>query len=216
MHLPGSLTLPHWRAMLRHAVPNVVHGKLVPAAVFVALLQVWGTDVALLGALAWSLGAIAWRIARGKPVAGILVLTTLALVARTIAALATGSVFIYFLQPTVSTSLVGLAFGVSVLIGRPMAERLALDVCPMDDATRSHPVLRRFFCHVSLWWGFTSMVNFSITLWLLMTQSATTFVIVKSFLGPATTTVTFVVAFFWFRALMARTGTSVVFAPRSP
>ena len=81
--------------------------------------------------------------------------------------------------------------------------------------TRDHPTLRRFFSHASLWWGFTSMVNFSITVWLLTSQSTTTFVLVKSVLGPATTTVTLVVAFFWFRSLMARSGTSVVFAEAS-
>ena len=70
------------------------------------------------------------------------------------------------------------------------------------------------FRDVSLWWAFTSMINFSITLWLLLSQSATTFVVVKSFLGPVTTSITLFVAFFWFRAMMARSGTEVVFAPR--
>ena len=56
------------------------------------------------------------------------------------------------------------------------------------------------------------MVNFGITLWMLLSQSATTFVVVKSFLGPVTTTVTLAVAFLWFRAMMAASGTTVVFA----
>ena len=54
VHLPDSLTVPHWRDIARHAVPNVVEGKLVPAAIFIAVLQVGGTRPAVLGALAWS------------------------------------------------------------------------------------------------------------------------------------------------------------------
>lgn len=201
--------------MARHALPNIIEGKLIPILVFVGLLELVSTTAALLGALAWALAALSRRIIRKQHVSGLLVLTTVGLTARTAAALATGSVFIYFLQPTVATCLMGGAFLVSVPLGKPLAERLALDICPLDDKTRSHPTLRRFFSHVSLWWAFTSMINFSITLWLLLSQSPTTFVLVKSVLGPITTTVTLSVAFFWFRSLMARTGTSVVFAPRT-
>ena len=212
MDLPDSLTIPHWRHALRHALPNVIEGKLLPAALFIGLLEVWGTRTAVLGALAFALAAMVGRVARSKTIPGILWLTTLGLLARTIAALATGSVIIYFLQPTIATALVGFAFLISVPLRKPLVERLALDFCPLDDETRNHPQLQRFFRHVSLWWAFTSMVNFGITLWMLLSQSATTFVVVKSFLGPVTTTVTLAVAFLWFRAMMAASGTTVVFA----
>lgn len=215
MHLPTTLTIPHWRQVLRHAIPNVVEGKVIPIVVFVGLLQFVGTTAALLGALAWSLAALLRRIARKEQVSGVLVLTTVGLAARTIAALATGSIFIYFLQPTLATGMVGAAFLISVPLGRPLAERLTMDICPLDDEARNHPTLRRFFSHVSIWWAFTSMVNFAITVWLLVAQSTTTFVLVKSVLGPITTTITLGAAFFWFRALMARTGTDVVFAERT-
>ena len=184
----------------------------MPVVVFIVLLQLAGTTSALIGALAWSILAMGRRQLRDERASGILILTTLGLSARTVGALATGSLFVYFIQPTVATALVGLAFVGSVAIGRPLAERLMLDLCPMDDATRSHPTLRRFFSHASLWWGFTSTINFAITLWLLLSHSPTTFVLVKSFLGPLTTALTLSVAYFWFRTLMERSGTQVVFA----
>ena len=210
--MPESLTIPHWRSVLRHAFPNVIEGKLIPALLFLGLLNVWGTRTAVLGALSFALAAMLVRVLRKKTIPGLLWLTTLGLLARTIAALATGSVVIYFLQPTIATALVGLAFLLSVPLRKPLVERLTLDICPLDDETRAHPQLQRFFRHVSLWWAFTSMINFSITLWMLLTRSATTFVLVKSFLGPVTTTVTLAVAFVWFRALMSSSGTQVVFA----
>lgn len=216
VHLPKTLLVPHWRTVLTHSMPNVVEGKLVPVALFLGLLEFVGMTPALIGALGWSLFALARRYLLGKRVTGLLILTTVGLGARTVAALLTGSLLIYFLQPTVTTALVGLAFVGSVLIGRPLAERLVMDFVPIDEETRSHPTLKRFFRHVSLWWAFTSGINFAITLWLLLNQSPTTFVVVKSFLGPITTTLTFGVAFFWFRSLMTRSGTTVVFAERIP
>lgn len=212
MHIPKTLTIPHWREVLYHAIPNVVEGKLVPLVLFVGLLEVLGTTPALLGALVWSLLALGRRQFRKERTSGLLILTTIGLTARTIAAISTGSLLVYFLQPTVATGLVAIAFLVSVVAGRPLAERLVMDLCPIDDETRAHPTLRRFFTHVSIWWGFTSMVNFGITLWLLLSHSPTTFVLVKSVLGPITTTITLSVAYFWFRSMMAKSGTKVVFA----
>jgi len=213
LHLPTSLTLPHWRSVMRHALPNLLEGKVIPSIVFLVLLQWVGITPAVLGALAWALSALVLRTATGRAISGILVLTTIALVARTVAAISTGSAVVYFIQPTVATCLVGTAFLLSVPLGRPLVERLALDFVPLDEQTRSHPTVRRFFRQVSLWWGCTSMVNFSITLWLLLNASPGTFVVYKSFLGPVTTLVTLGVAFIWFRALMARSGTAIVFAP---
>lgn len=212
LHLPDTLVLPGLRSTIRHAVPNVIEGKLIPVALFLALLHIQGTTWALLGALAFSLGSLARRVLRRQSPSGLLILTTVGFVARTIAALATGSLLIYFLQPTVATALVALTFIGSVMIGKPLAERLLMDVCPVEDSARSHPRLREFMSHVSLWWGFTSAVNFGVTLWVLLDHSPTTFVLVKSVLGPITTTVTLLVAGLWFRAHMARSGVQVVFA----
>jgi hypothetical protein len=197
-------------------MPNVIEAKLVPVALFLVLLEFAGTRVALVGALAWSLLALARRRRQGRRTSGLLVLTTVGLAARTFAALLTGSLVIYFIQPTVATALVGLSFLGSVVVGRPLVERLILDVCPMDEATRCHPTLRRFFAHVSLWWAFTSMVNFGITLWLLLYHSPATFLLVKSMLGPLTTTITLSVAYLWFRNLVARSGAVVVLAEHPP
>lgn len=213
LHHPPTLVFPNLRATARHALPNVLEGKIIPVLLFIGLLELAGTAPALIGALLFSVGALVRRMVRREAVSGLLVLTTAGLLARTVAALATGSLIVYFLQPTVATALVAATFIGSVLIGRPLAERLMLDVCPVEDETRAHPDLRRFFSHFSLWWAFTSAVNFGVTLWVLLNESATTFVVVKSVLGPMTTTVTLSVAFFWFRSIMARSGTRVVFAP---
>lgn len=208
MHHP--IVIPNLRAAVRHALPNVVEGKLIPLALFVGFLELLGNIWALLIALAWSLGTVAYRVSTGRRVPGLIVLGTVALTARTIAAVATGSMLVYFLQPTITTVFVGVAFMVSVPLGSPLAQRLAYDVFPFDDSTKSHPLVRQFFVRLSLIWSATSLVNASITVWLLLTQSTTTFVLVKSALGPITGAITIGIAAIWFRFTLVRTGTRVV------
>jgi hypothetical protein len=122
--------------------------------------------------------------------------------------------FVYFLQPTVTTAMVGVAFMVSVRLGHPLALRLACDVLPFDAATVSHPLVRQFFARLSVLWAVTSLVNASITIWLLLTQSTTTFVLVKSVLGPSTAAVTIALGLIWFRVTLTRSGTHLVWSPR--
>lgn len=197
--------------MLRHALPNVVHGKLIPLVVFLGFLDWAGTTGALLAALSWSVGVMIHRRATGQPIPGLVLFSTIGLAARTILALATGSMVVYFLQPTISTALVGLAFLISVPLGRPLAGRLAHDFCPFDADTAAHPMLRLFFLRLSLLWAFTSLLNAAVTLWLLLTQPVTTFVVVKSFMGPSFTAITITIAVLWFRRRMQRAGMQVRF-----
>jgi hypothetical protein len=196
--------------MARHALPNVVEGKLIPLAIFLGFLELAGTTCAVLAALAWSLSCIGWRLATGRKVPGLVVLSAIGLGAKTVLAVATGSVVVYFLQPTITTALVGAAFLVSVPLRRPLAERLAHDFCPFDADTADHPHVRAFFVRLSLLWAATSLTNACVTLWLLFTQPIATFVVIKSFLGPAAAASAIGVAVLWFRTTARRAGLSVV------
>lgn len=212
MHSP--IIVPNIRSVVRHALPNIVEGKVVPLLLFVGFLELLGTTWALLVALGWSLATIGYRTATRRRVPGLILLSTAALFAKTVVALVTGSVVIYFLQPTLTTVVIGAAFLVSIPLGSPLAQRLAYDVLPFDDATKAHPLMRQFFVRLSVLWAFTSMVNASVTVWLLFTQSITTFVLVKAILGPATGLTTVGVGFLWFRMRLARTGTPLLWASR--
>lgn len=211
-----AIEIPRIRDVLRHAVPSVVEGKLVPLALFVGGLEFVGNLGALFVALVWSLGAVAYRAASGRRIPGLVVLSAVALVARTIAAIASGSMVVYFLQPTITTALVGFAFMISIPLGSPLAQRIADDVFPFDEATKSNPLVRQFFVRLSAIWSVTSLVNASITVWLLVTQSPTTFVLVKSFLGPLTTALTLTLGVVWFRVTASRAGATLVWAPARP
>lgn len=212
MHPP--IVIPNVRAVVRHALPNVLEGKVIPLLLFVGFLELLGTTWALLVALGWSLATITYRRVTHRRIPGLIVLSTAALIAKTIVALATGSMIVYFLQPTLTTVVIGALFLVSIRLGSPLAQRLAYDVLPFDDETKSHPQMREFFVRLSLLWSITSMLNATITIWLLFTQSTTTFVLVKAALGPATGVMTVGSVFLWFRWKLGRTGTQLVWAQR--
>lgn len=209
--MPKTIAVPGLASILRHGLPAVLECNLVPVVIFLALLALSGPVGAISGAFIWTIAVLLKRRAQG-PVPGLLVLSTIGLTVRSVVALATGSLFLYFLQPTAGTALVGIAFLASVRFGRPLAERLAHDVCPFDEDTKRHPVLRKFLADVSLLFGLASAVNFAITLWLLLTQTTTTFVVAKSVLGPTITIAFSLVAVVWFRATMARAGIAVVWS----
>lgn len=215
MSVSETFVVPGARAVLRQALPNIIEGKIVPLVLFLSCYRLWGTGAALVAALSWSLGVFAYRRARGRRIPGLLLLGLVGLAGKTIVALATGSMLLYFLQPTVTTALVGCVFLGSTFVGRPLAERLVLDLWPIEPHWVAHIELRRFFSRLSVLWAVTSLVNAGVTLWLLTTQPVTTFVLVKSLLGPLCAVGAVVPAVLWLRASLRGHGIQVEFATRA-
>src|SRR5690606_36304461 len=115
-----------------------------------------------------------------RPVPGLLVLGAAGLTARTVVALVSGSVFVYFLQPTLTTVAVAAVFLLSVPAGRPIAERLAADFCPLPDTFTGSPPVRRFFARITVLWAFVQLANAAFSVWLLLTQPVTTYYAAKT------------------------------------
>lgn len=208
------IVIPGPRAIVAHAWLNVLTGKIVPLVIFLALFGTAGITPAVLAALAWSIGLIAYQKANGHRIAGLVILSVVGNTAKTIVAIASGSVVAYFIQPTISTTLIGTAFLISVPLGIPLAERLVRDFCPIDDHTSDQPELNDFFPRLSLLWAATSLLNGAVTLYLLLTQSITNFIVIKALLGPGSTGITVLVGLWWFRVAMRKAGIEVVLARR--
>ena len=179
MHNP-PLEIPRLRALVRHALPNLVEATVVPLLVFYSFLWLTGVWGGLIGALAWSYTAIIRRLVTGRSVPGLLVLGVIGMTARTVVAALSGSVFVYFLQPTLTTVLIAGVFLLSVPAGRPIAERLAGDFCPLPAAFISSPPVRRFFARITVLWAFVQLTNAAVSVWLLLTQPVGTYVLAKS------------------------------------
>jgi intracellular septation protein A len=153
---------------------------VVPAVLFYTTFALAGVWTAILVALGWSYGAIAFRALTGRRTSGLLLLTALLITARTALALATDSTFVYFLQPIVSDGVVATAFLLSLVTARPMVARLAGDFYPMDHELAMRPRVRRLFRHLTVLWALLGLGKAMLTLWLLQSQSLATFVLVKS------------------------------------
>ncbi|MCZ7528962.1 MAG: DUF3159 domain-containing protein [Acidimicrobiia bacterium] len=198
--------IPKLRTLARHSLPNIIEGTLVPVAVFLLTLRFLGVWGAVTAGLVWAYGNIFRRVVTGRRVPGILVLGALTLTARTLLAASTGSTFVYFLQPTLGTALVATAFLVSVPLGRPLAQRLAADFCPIPADVLADVRVRRFFLRISLLWAFTQFANAGITIWLLLSQSVGTYVVAKTLLSMTLTGGAIAVSALYFHRSMTRHG----------
>lgn len=207
MSLPlHVVTLPPLRSLAVHAGRHLLEATVVPLGLFYLLVEFLGLYAALAGALAWSYAALVRRVVRRERIPGILLLATLLVTLRAVVSFATGSVFLWFLQPTLGTYLVAGLFLVSVPLGKPLAQRLAHDFCPLPDSLLGDAAVRRFFLRVSLLWALVYLANASATLGLLLTTSLGQFMVAKS----AFTSVLFVsavaVSVAWFRRSLGERG----------
>jgi hypothetical protein len=198
--------IPRLRSLARHAVPHVVEATIIPLTIFYLSLWLIGVWGALLAALGWSYAAVARRLVMRRRVPGILVLGSLALTVRTVVAFGSGSVYVYFLQPTLGTMVVAAAFLLSVPAGRPLAERLAADFCPLPQSLLATPAVRRFFMRISLLWALTNMLNAVVTLWLLVSQDLATYLVAKTVTSWVITGAAIAISAVWFKRSMRRHG----------
>ncbi len=207
------MEIPDLRTVLRHAVPRFVEGTVVPLALFLLGIRLLGVGAAMAAGMVWVYTAIAARLVMRRRVPGILLIGALTITARTVVALASHSVVVYFLQPSLATMLIAGAFLFSVPLDRPLAGRLANDFCPLPTEMHTNAHVRRFFRHISLLWAFAQTANAGLTIWLLFSQSLGTFVVLRSVVSCGVTVSAVVASVWWFKTSMARHGI-VVQLPR--
>jgi hypothetical protein len=196
--------IPDLRTVVRHATPRFLEGTLIPLALFMIGLHVLGATGAMVAGLVWVYSAMLVRAVLRRPIPGILLIGALTLTARTVIALASHSVVIYFLQPSLGGMLLAAAFLFSVPLNRPLAGRLAHDFCPLPVEMHANTHVRRFFRQITLLWAFAQAVNAGITIWLLFSQSLGTFVVLRMVVSTSVTVAAIVASVLWFKRSMAR------------
>jgi uncharacterized membrane protein len=177
---PCSVT----REVTRRCAVSITVGCLVPGLLFYSFYALAGVWPAIGAALAWTCGALVWRRTTGRPVSGLLVLAAGVMALRTVVSLVAGSPFLYFLQPVLTDLVIGSAFLLSMLTARPVVARMAPDFYPMDDATAAKRGVRRLFAGLTAVWGTVCLVKGGAMLWLLLTQSIDTYVMVRGMSVP--------------------------------
>jgi hypothetical protein len=182
---------PHLRDVVARVAVSLATAVFAPAALLWVMLVIFNVATAVVVALAWMVGAMAWRWVTKRPVSGLLLLTLGIMTVRTAFTLATGDTFIYFVQPVFADFAVAAIFLGSLWSARPVIARLAPDFYPMSTAVAARPEMRALFRRLTLMWGLVILAKGSITLWLLETLGTVNFVLIK---GGAIITLTLTAA----------------------
>lgn len=197
-----TLETPRLRSLARQGLPAIVEGTIMPLAIFYAALWALGMWGALMAALTWSYLAIARRIVKKQAIPGLVLLSALFLTFRTVLAMVTGSVFIYFLQPSLATALLGFAFLASMTADQPLVQRLARDFLPVSPDFFTNPFVRHFFMRISLLWAMAMLANAGVTTWMLFRLPVSVFVISKTGASVVLTGVAIAYSIVLFRRLL--------------
>jgi Protein of unknown function (DUF3159) len=192
------LHVPPVRELALGAVPRLVEGVLCPTALFLLLMNTVGLGAAIIGGFGWSVSVIIVRRMLGLRVPALVFVGLSVLFIRTLLALATGSSFLYFIQPTLGAGVIGIVILASAFAGRPVVLRIARDFCPLPVDSMRDPHLRRFFLGISFVWGATQLLNSGITLWLLVSQSVSTYVITRAVMSWSLSALAIGVTVVWF------------------
>ena len=171
---------PTLLAVIRRVSLSLLIAVVIPAVVFYVVFVLAGVWTAIVAALVWSYGAIAWRALTRRRTSGLLILAALLLTGRTVLSAVADSTWLYFLQPVISDGAVAVLFLLSLASARPMVARLAGDFYPMDHELAARPRIRRLFRRLTILWAVLGLAKATMTLWLLQSQSLEVFVLAKS------------------------------------
>ncbi|MEV0072700.1 VC0807 family protein [Amycolatopsis sp. NPDC050768] len=211
-----TVDLPSFRNLVVGGGRHLLESTLVPAGLFYLLLTLVSFDSGVIAALCWSVVVIVTRLVMRKPVPAVLWLTSALLIVRTALGLATGSAFLYFLQPTLQNFVIASLFLVSAPFNKPLLARLAGDFCSFPDTLSGHPGMRRFFQRVSVLWALVFAVNGSVTLVMLAKATVGNFLMVSTAGSYSLVALAIVGSLLWFRRSLRSEGIVLRMASRKP
>lgn len=167
-------------AVGRRVGPQLLEAVLVPALLFYVALVTWGVLVAYLVTLSWSYGLLALRKLTRRSVSALHALMSVALTARTLLALVSGSTLVYFAQPVVAALVLAAVFFVSIVLGSPLVARIAHQFCPFDTEAAHRPAVVTLFRRLTHLWGVAILLKGAATLVLMLTLPVSLFVLIRT------------------------------------
>ena len=166
-------------AVVARSAPRLIEASLIPSALFYCCLVFVGIGAAYAAAVLWLYAAVASRLVRHRPVPPLLVLGAIGITVRTTVAIASGSTFFYFAQPVLGSLVVGCVFLVSIAVGRPMVQALALEFWPLTPDMLAHPAVGRLLRRLTFLWAGINLAIGASTFTLLVLLPLPLFVAVK-------------------------------------
>jgi uncharacterized protein DUF3159 len=139
-------------AILLASGPRFARDSILPPLAFYVAWRALGLTAAMLSATAAAAAIWWWERSRSRTGVGASIGLTLA-AGQALAGLTTGSAVAFFAPGVLVNAFHGMAFFVSVLLGRPLAGTFANDTYPFPPDVKASATYRRVFSRVSLAWG---------------------------------------------------------------
>jgi intracellular septation protein A len=212
-HALKALHLPPIWSLLRHGGLRIAEATVIPLGLFYLLFQLQGLRSALVAALAWSYLVIIVRLLRGQPVPALLLIATAMLTLRSGISFATDNAFLYFLQPTLGNFAVAALFLGSVRLGRPLARRLADDVCPLPAHVLDRAPIIKIFSRITVLWALVNIANGSTALWALLSSSLGGVLLARTVGSFTLVAIAVYVSYVWFRRSLHGEGYTLRWGP---
>ena len=177
-----ELTAPTFLGVFRAGAPGFLREGFLPLGAFYAAFQVGDLTTAIVVSAAVSLLIYLYERRAGRE--GLLVrLSLLFVVVQSVAGLAANSTTVYLAQPVLAAAAWGLAFLLSVPLGRPLAGSLACAWYPFPRSFRETAAFKRVFGIESLVWAGYFLARSALRLVILLRGSLESFLAVTFVTG---------------------------------
>ena len=176
------------RSILLGSGPRFARDAFGPMLLFYVGWKVSGLVVGIALSTVASLVAYRWEQAHDRP--GMMARLALGFVlVQAAIGLASQSEVVYLAQPVLLNAIFGVAFVVSVFVGRPLAALFAGEMYPFPEEVRSSDTFRRTFGMISLTWGVYMLARSAVRMAMLTNGSVDAFIGVNMLTGmPLTVT----------------------------
>lgn len=177
-----ELTAPTFLGVFRAGAPGFLREGFLPLGAFYAAFQVGNLTTAIVASAAVSL--LIYLYERRARREGLLVrLSLLFVVVQSVVGLAANSTSVYLAQPVLVAAAWGLAFLLSVPLGRPLAGSLACAWYPFPRSFRETAAFKRVFGIESLVWAGYFLARSALRLVILLRGSLESFLAVTFVTG---------------------------------
>ena len=169
---------PSFTQLLFGSGPRFLRDAFGATVVFYVGWKLHGLLLGVAAATVWTVAAYTWERRHARPGIAARIGLAIALV-QAAAALASRSAIGYFAPPVIINAVYGVAFLVSVAIGRPLAGVFARETYPLPAEIYALPAVRRAFAHISIVWGLYMISRAILRLFVLLNFSVDVYVAVN-------------------------------------
>lgn len=181
-----GLTEPTFWGVLMTGLPGVLREGFLPLGAFYAGLELSGLAAGIVASALTSVLIYLYERRRGRD--ALLVRLSLGFVAvQSIVGLAAHSATVYLAQPVLLAAAWGLAFLVSIVIGRPLAGALACAWYPFPRWLKESAEFKRVYTVESLVWGAYFLARSALRLTVLLHGSIGGFLVITFLTGTPVT-----------------------------